>query len=123
MNAIARYKTNHVGGSSPEQLLLTLLEGAIRRQTGAVAAIEDRDWPAMHRQLDGVREILGELNAALDDSVAPEICGRLHRLYAWGIVETARAARERSAARVVHVRRTLEVLHQAWSELDHRPTR
>ena len=123
MNAIARYKTSNIETSSPEQLLLTLIEGAIRRQTGAIAAIEDSDWATMRQNLDAVREILGELNSALDDQVAPELCGRLHRLYAWSIVETGRACRERSAPRIVEVRRTLEVLHQAWSEVDQRETR
>ncbi len=115
MRGIASYKSNNIGSSSPEQLVLTLLEGALRRQASAVEALDDQDWQRATQLLAEVREIFGELLGALDDRVAPQLTTELRRIYGWALVQTSRAATERQPAQVVEVQRVVTVLHEAWA--------
>jgi flagellar protein FliS len=74
------YRTTHVA-SSPARALLALLERLFRDMDEVRTSIIDRDIPKKGRVLGHALLILGELRAALDPAVAPELCQNLNGLY------------------------------------------
>jgi len=114
MNGIARYQTVHTTTATQEELVVLAFEAAVRHQTKAIAAKQKRDHLATARHLRTVRGIFGELLAALDHEVAPELCRNLSRLYVWLIGELARVPSDPGPGRLNHTLAVTETLLEGW---------
>ncbi|MGL6108262.1 flagellar export chaperone FliS [Romboutsia sp.] len=65
-NPYNTYKQNSVNTSSKEQLLLMLVDGAVKYTKIARLAIEKKDVQRAHQELVRVQDIFSELMVALD---------------------------------------------------------
>lgn len=65
-NPYERYKTNSVAVASPEQLLIMLVDGAVKYTKVARLALIKGDKERAHKELIRVQEIFGELIRTLD---------------------------------------------------------
>lgn len=65
-NALNAYKNNSVNYASNEQLLLMLVDGAVRFSKVAKEALEEKDVQKSHENLVRVQDIFTELMISLD---------------------------------------------------------
>ena len=68
-NPYNAYKQNSVGMASKEQLLLMLLDGAVKSAKLSKLAIQNRNIEKAHRELTRIQDIFTELLETLDVSV------------------------------------------------------
>ncbi len=80
-NAYGTYKNNSVNFASKEQILLMLVEGAVKFAKIGRQAILDKDVKKAHENLVKTQNIFYELMATLDVSKAPEWGMQLMSLY------------------------------------------
>lgn len=80
-NAYSTYKNNSVNFASREQILLMLVEGAVKFAKISRQAIMDKDIKKAHENLIKTQNIFYELMATLDVSKAPEWGNQLMSLY------------------------------------------
>lgn len=67
-NPYNTYKQNTVNMASQEQLLLMLVDGAVKYTKIARMAVEKKDIPRAHKELVRVQDIFTELMVTLDKS-------------------------------------------------------
>ncbi|MBU5454612.1 flagellar export chaperone FliS [Caproiciproducens sp. MSJ-32] len=79
-NALNAYKNNSVNFASKEQLLLMLLDGAVRFSKMAKQALEEKNIIESHKNLVKVQDIFTELMITLDTS-AGEWAKQLYSVY------------------------------------------
>ncbi|URZ00978.1 flagellar export chaperone FliS [Clostridium felsineum] len=82
-NAYKTYKNNSVTYASKEQLLLMLVDGAVKFSKMARKSMENNDIKNTHEYLIRVEDIFTELMACLDLSKAGEWGGDLFNLYSF----------------------------------------
>lgn len=68
-NPYVKYKENSINGATPEQLLIMLVDGAVKYTKVAKLALERGDKERAHNELIRVQSIFGELIATLDTSI------------------------------------------------------
>ena len=101
---------------SNEQILLLLLERAVRDETAAMAAMAAGDRPGWIRELVHCRRIYVELLSALDHMVAPELVANLRRLYSWALYHLNEASRTGNRETVQRVQEATTNLYEGWME-------
>ena len=79
-NAVNVYKNNSVNYASKEQLLLMLVDGAVRFTKRAKEAINKKDAKNAHEYLIRTQDIFTELMISLDQN-AGEWAGNMFRIY------------------------------------------
>ena len=79
-NALNAYKNNSVNHSSKEQLLLMLVDGAVRFAKISRQAMEDKDIKKCHENILKTQNIFTELMISLDQS-AGEWAVQMYKLY------------------------------------------
>ncbi len=115
MHGIAAY--NRTTTNAPnEQLLLMLLEQAIRNQNRAIACMEEGNRTAWAAEIHNCRAIFLELVGSLDTSMAPEIARNLQQTYGWCLHHLQEAAKTGNADTVRSVLRVTDLLHSTWVE-------
>jgi flagellar protein FliS len=123
MRGIAAYKNNRVQSASPQRIIVMLYQAAVMRLEKGIIALEDGDSEAFLGFSRHVRAILTELRAALDHSVAPELCANLERLYIWCTAELVKVERntdgdlEENVTVISGVSRVLSELLAGWEEV------
>ena len=80
-NAYNTYKNNSVNFASKDQLLLMLVDGAVKFSKIARQAILNKDIPKAHENLVKIQDIFYELMATLDVSQAGEWGHKLMSIY------------------------------------------
>ena len=75
-NPYERYKSNSIAVASPEQLLIMLVDGAVKYTKVARLALIKGDKERAHKELIRVQEIFGELIRTLDPN-AGDFAGEL----------------------------------------------
>lgn len=115
MRGIAAYRTSSVKSASQPQLVLLLYREAMRRLQIAEEMLEEGRRMEALPHLHHVREIVLELQGALDDSVAPELCGQLRGLYGFCVRALIAAVDAGEPQRVRDVLGVLSVLHEGWT--------
>lgn len=116
MHAIRQYQDQAVRTSSNAQVLLLLLERAIRDQEVAVEAIGLGDRKAWIEAIHHATAIFIELNDALDAESAPELVANLRGIYTWCITQLQEAQRTGDLTVVQGVHRVTCSLHATWTE-------
>lgn len=79
-NALNAYKNNSVNYASKEQLLLMLVDGAVKFSKIARQALEDKNIVESHKNLVKVQDIFTELMISIDKN-AGEWAKQIYRVY------------------------------------------
>ena len=114
MHGIAAYNRTTTTAAPNEQILLMLLEQAIRNQNRAIAAMEEGNRSAWASEIHNCRAIFLELVGAIDTDVAPEIARNLQQTYGWCLHHLQEANKTGSPDSVRSVLRVTELLHSTW---------
>jgi flagellar protein FliS len=118
MNGYSRYQENTVGNARPEDLLLQMVEGAIRNLKGARTLWAEGDKVAARERLSRALALVMELDNTLDREAEDgrELVDNLEALYAYAERELIQANRSGEFERLGPVQEVLETLYQGWRE-------
>lgn len=111
------YKQNSVNMSSKEQLLLMLVDGAVKHTKMARLAILDKNIPKAHSELIRVQDIFTELMVTMDKSVGSYM-EDLYNLYDFIKNELARANMKKDISIIDNVLPLIEEVRDMWHEVD-----
>jgi flagellar biosynthetic protein FliS len=114
MHGIAAYNRTTTNAAPNEQILLMLLEQAIRNQNRAIASMEEGNRSAWSAEIHNCRAIFLELVGAIDAEIAPEIAKNLQQTYGWCLHHLQEANKVGNAEQVRSVLRVTELLHSTW---------
>lgn len=115
---IAAYKATKVESANNTQIVLMLYQEIVSRLVRAeqmcAAGKPILEWlPHVHH----ARAVLLELQTALDDKAAPELCGRLRPLYRWCIQELVAVGTDGNVKHLVDVREVATTLLEGWQHV------
>lgn len=110
-----KYLQSVVEGASKEELLLMLLDGAIKFMNKAELAFEGKKWDELHNLLCRVQSIFLELAMTLDLE-SGEFAVRLADIYGFihGLLVQANVDRDWES--LVESKRLIKEIRQMWSE-------
>lgn len=115
MPTIDAYRSAQVQHAPPEQILLLLLERAVKDQSAALDAMERGARLTWIAQINHARSIFIELQSALDHTLSPQLSRHLHEVYGWALHHLARSAREGDPELLRAVQKVTLSLHEAWT--------
>lgn len=121
--AAQHYMQTQVRSSSPLELVVLLYDGALRSSAAAIDAMERRDIRARRDAVSRTLAIIGELQGSLDTNQGGAVAAELDRLYLWMTDALVQATVQQDAAPILEVRRVLETLRDAWSQIASAPAR
>lgn len=110
------YKNNTVNYASKEQLLLMLVEGAVKFCKIGRQAIVDKDIKKAHDALVRTQDIFTELIVSLDTS-AGEWAVQLSRVYAFIKERLVEANLRKSLEIVDEILPIIEDINETWKEV------
>jgi flagellar protein FliS len=113
---INEYKNVGLNSASNRELVVLLFEAAERHQRSAIEALDEGRLIDGREKLRLTREIFGELLAALDHEVAPEMSANLARLYLWIISRLARGGFENKSTAIHESLRVTTTMRETWVE-------
>lgn len=115
-NPYNAYKQNSVNTASKEQLLLMLVDGAVKYTKIARLAILDRNIERAHKELVRVQDIFLELMITMDRS--SKAMDDLYQLYEYIKNELARANMKKDIKIIDEVLPLIEEVRDMWHEVD-----
>lgn len=115
-NPYNTYKQNSVNMASSEQLLLMLVDGAVKYTKIARLAIEKKDLQRAHKELIRVQDIFTELMVTLDRS-AGSFTEDLFRLYEFVKTKLIEANMKKDTAIIDEVLPLIEEIRDMWNEV------
>lgn len=115
-NAYNTYKSNSVNFASKEQLLLMLLDGAVRFAGKARQALMDKDIKEAHVNLVKTQDIFYELMASLDVSKAGDWGHSLMALYQFIVEKLTETNMKKSVETLDEVMPFIEDVRDTWRE-------
>ena len=110
------YKQNSVNMASSQQLLLMLLDGAVKYTKIARMAIEKKDIPRAHKELIRVQDIFLELMITMDKNTG--YMEDLYNLYDFIKNELAKANLRKDVNIIDEVLPLIEEIRDMWYEVD-----
>lgn len=117
-NPYNAYKQNSVNTASKEQLLLMLVDGAVKYTKIARLAILDRNIERAHKELVRVQDIFLELMITMDRS--SKAMDDLYQLYEYIKNELAKANMKKDIKIIDEVLPLIEEVRDMWHEVDMR---
>lgn len=115
-NPYNAYKQNSVNTASKEQLLLMLVDGAVKYTKIARLAIIDRNIERAHKELVRVQDIFLELMITMDRS--SKAMDDLYNLYEYIKNELAKANMKKDVKIIDEVLPLIEGVRDMWHEVD-----
>ncbi|MCU9810283.1 MULTISPECIES: flagellar export chaperone FliS [Paraclostridium] len=115
-NPYNAYKQNSVNTASKEQLLLMLVDGAVKYTKIARLAILDRNIERAHKELVRVQDIFLELMITMDRS--SKAMDDLYQLYEYIKNELAKANMKKDIKIIDEVLPFIEEVRDMWHEVD-----
>lgn len=115
-NAYNAYKSNSVNYSSKEQLLLLLVEGAVKFAKIGRQAILDKDIKSAHENIVKTENIFYELMATLDVSKGGEWAVSLMSVYEFIVRRLTDANIKKDAAIMDEVIPLIEDIKDTWDQ-------
>ncbi|WP_195335633.1 flagellar export chaperone FliS [Paraclostridium bifermentans] len=115
-NPYNAYKQNSVNTASKEQLLLMLVDGAVKYTKIARLAILDRNIERAHKELVRVQDIFLELMITMDRG--SKAMDDLYHLYEYIKNELARANMKKDVKIIDEVLPLIEEVRDIWHEVD-----
>jgi flagellar secretion chaperone FliS len=113
--ALRSYRTVSVESASPARLLDELLNRLLRDCASARDCILAKDIAGKGQHIGHGLAIVGELIAALDFSVAPDLCAQLASLYQFVIDRLSDANVRRDVAPLAEAEKIIKTLREAFS--------
>ena len=110
------YKQNSVNMASSQQLLLMLLDGAVKYTKIARMAILNKDIPRAHKELVRVQDIFLELMITMDKNTG--YMEDLYNLYDFIKKELAKANMKKDVQTIEEVLPLIEEIRDMWYEVD-----
>ncbi|MDP4145950.1 MAG: flagellar export chaperone FliS [Bacillota bacterium] len=115
-NAYSVYKNNSVNYASKEQLLIMLVEGAVKFSKIARQAIVDKDVPKAHENIIKTENIFYELVVTLDVEKGGEWAKGLLSLYDFILRRLSEANMKKDINIMNEVIPLIEDIRDTWSE-------
>lgn len=115
MRAIASYKRTSIESAPNEELVVLLVEAALRKEDAAVDAMRVGDRTVWLRELHTARAIFVELATALDPKGDPLTVGALRDTYRWLLHHLLEAGRTGDLVRMAEVRGVTDTLRDTWT--------
>ena len=115
-NGINAYKNNSVNYASKEQLLLMLLDGAVKFAKRARVAIEEKNIKLAHENIIKTQNIFFELMATLDIDMAGAWGKELYRVYEFITRRLADANVKKDIKIMDEVLPLIEEIRDMWTE-------
>ena len=116
-NPYNTYKQNSVNTASREQLLLMLLDGAVKYTKIARLAIIDKNMERAHKELVRVQDIFLELMITLDKD-SSKYMQNLYNVYEFIKSELSRANIKKDVNIIDNVLPLIEEIRDMWYEVD-----
>ncbi|MDI0341997.1 flagellar export chaperone FliS [Clostridioides difficile] len=116
-NPYNSYKQNAVFMASKEQLLLMLVDGAVKYTKIARAAILDKNTQKAHGELVRVQDIFTELMVTLDQN-AGQWAKDMYKVYDFVRYELSRANIRKDIQVIDSVLPVIEQIKDTWHEAD-----
>ena len=110
------YKQNSVNMASSQQLLLMLLDGAVKYTKIAKMAILNKDIPRAHKELVRVQDIFLELMITMDKNT--KYMEDLYNLYDFIKNELAKANMKKDVKIIDEILPLIEEIRDMWYEVD-----
>lgn len=117
-NAYNAYKQNSINYASKEQLLLMLVDGAVKYAKIGRQAISDKDVKKAHANLTRTQDIFFELMATLDINQAGEWGPRMMSIYQFIVDRLGQANIKKSIEIVDEVIPLIEEVRDTWYEVE-----
>ncbi|WP_346869900.1 MULTISPECIES: flagellar export chaperone FliS [unclassified Clostridium] len=114
-NAYNAYKSNSVNYASKEQLLLMLLDGAVKFAKMARQAILDKDVKSSHENLVKTQDIFTELMITLDQN-AGEWAVNMYKIYEFIKERLFQANIKKDVKIIDEVMPLIEEVRNTWQE-------
>lgn len=108
------YLRTRVLTSSPEQLRLVLLEGALKFANQGRDGLLSKDFEASFNGISRCRDIVLELLTTMKPEFDPELCERVKSLYTFMYTHLVEASMERSVEKLDKVIKLLEYERETW---------
>lgn len=115
-NPYNAYKQNSVKMASKQQLLLMLVDGAVKYTKIARLAIEKKDITRAHNELVRVQDIFTELMVTLDKS-AGQVYEDLYKVYEYIKSRLVEANIKKDVAIIDEVLPLIENVRDTWYEV------
>ncbi|MTK10642.1 MAG: flagellar export chaperone FliS [Clostridiaceae bacterium] len=115
-NAYNAYKTNSVNYASKEQLLLMLLDGAVKFAKIGRQAIIDKDIKKSHENIIKTQNIFYELMATLDVAKGGDWANSLMNIYDFIVRRLTDANIKKDAAIMDEVIPLIEDVRDTWNQ-------
>lgn len=116
-NPYNTYKQNSVNMASREQLLLMLLDGAVKYTKIARLAILEKNMARAHKELIRVQDIFLELMITMDKSAGKHM-EDLYNLYEFIKTEIAKANIKKDVKIIDNILPVIEEVRDLWYEVD-----
>ena len=116
-NPYNTYKQNTVKTASKEQLLLMLVDGAVKYTKIARLAIEKKDIPRAHKELVRVQDIFTELMVTLDRN-AGQAYDDLFKVYEYIKSRLVQANMKKDVKIIDEVLPLIENVRDTWYEVN-----
>jgi flagellar protein FliS len=113
--ALRSYKAVSVESAPPRRLLDELMNRLLRDCVDARASIQAGDLAGKGKHISHALAIVGELVAALDHSVAPELCNNLASLYQFVIDRLSDANVRKVEAPLHEAEKVVTTLREAFA--------
>ena len=110
------YKQNSVNMASSQQLLLMLLDGAVKYTKIARMAILNKDIPRAHKELVRVQDIFLELMITMDKNT--KYMEDLYNVYEFIKNELAKANMKKDVKIIDEILPIIEEIRDMWYEVD-----
>jgi flagellar protein FliS len=115
-NAYSAYKNNSVNYASKEQLLLMLLDGAVKFSKIGRQALVDKDIPKAHTNIVKTQDIFYELMATLDVTKGGEWAPKMLAIYDFIVRRLMDANIKKSVEIINEVIPLIEEIRDTWNE-------
>lgn len=115
-NAYNAYKTNSVNYASKEQLLLMLLDGAVKFAKIGRQAIIDKDIKKSHENIVKTQDIFYELMATLDVAKGGDWASSLMNIYNFIVKRLIDANIKKNVAIMDEVIPLIEDVRDTWNQ-------
>lgn len=115
-NAYNTYKTNSVNYASKEQLLLMVLDGAVKFSKIAKQGIEEKDIVKAHQNIIKTQNIFYELMATLDVEQGEQWAENLMRIYDFIVQKLLEANIKKDVKVMNEIIPLIEEIRDTWHE-------
>lgn len=116
-NPYNAYKQNSVNTASKEQLLLMLLDGAVKYTKIAKLAIKEKNIERAHKELIRVQDIFLELMITMDKD-SGDYMEELYRVYEFIKNELGQANIKKDTQIIDNILPVIEEVRDMWYEVD-----